>query len=68
MGPSSLEQRVGILAVALAMEAGGNGDDARARELVRVADGNRTAMYRAMGRLEKGPGGPGPSGNVPLAS
>ncbi len=45
-----LDQRVGLLAVALALEAAGD-PDATADELVRVADGNRTALLRALGRL-----------------
>ncbi len=46
----SLDQRVGLLAVALALEPDMD-TDVTASELVRVADGNRTALLRALGRL-----------------
>lgn len=58
--PSAIDQRVGLLAVGLALE--GREDRHDAQSLVRAAGGNRMAVLRALGRLENGLRQPGPIG------
>ncbi len=60
--PSLPDQRVGLLAVALARDPEVDTDTA-ARELIRAAAGNRTAVMRSMVRLQPNDGQePGPIG------
>lgn len=50
-GRAPLDQRVGLLAVALAREPGADAVSV-APELVRTAEGNQMALLRALGRLQ----------------
>ena len=49
---SSVEQRVGLLAVALAMQDRTADPQEAARQLADIADGNHTAVLRSLGRLQ----------------